>query len=58
MRGNETGTPVVDGAMELHCNLGPDWMRDGIAGAVNGRLGSDPPRLGASVREGSIEPGA
>jgi len=42
----------------LILNFGEVLMREGITGAINGRLDSEPPCLGGSVRKEFIKPGA
>ena len=63
MKASGIGAMVVDGAVELHRDLGclPNFgealMRDGITRIIHGTLDVDPPCLGASVRKEFIEPG-
>ena len=56
MKENEIGTAIVDCAVLL--NFGEALIREGITRTINGSLESDPPCLGASVREQFIEPNA
>ncbi|HWQ90914.1 MAG TPA: GxxExxY protein [Clostridia bacterium] len=60
MNENQTGTIIVDCAVEWHRNLGPGLLetvyevtlaRAGLTRTINGCLDSEPPCLGASVEK-------